>query len=126
MKLRIELPWPDKALSPNGRVHWARKAKAVAKHRGFAKLAAIAAIRSAKWPSGVREAYAKTRFIDPSTRRRDRDNHASMCKSYFDGLADAGVVANDCGFVHWPVTFEVGPVRCVVIEIEPVSEARRA
>ena len=26
--MRITLPWPDRALHPNSRVHWAQKAKA--------------------------------------------------------------------------------------------------
>lgn len=116
--LKIELPWPDKALSPNGRVHWARKAKAAAKHRSWARTAAMAAIRSQGWPKGVTSAVVRMRFVDPIQRRRDRDNHQAMAKNYLDGFADAGVIVNDAGFITHPATFEVGTVRGVVFEIE--------
>ncbi len=124
-KLRIELPWPAAVLSPNGRVHWARKSKAVAKHREWAYIAAIAAMRQCGWPKGVLAADIRTTFIDPTPRRRDRDNHQSMNKSYLDGFADAGVIANDSGFVTHPVEFIVGPKRGVRFDIT-IADKRAA
>lgn len=117
--LKIELPWPAQLLSPNGRPHWAKLAKAKADHRGWAWAAATSAIRSQGWPKRVEAAEIVTRFIDPAKRRRDRDNHQAMCKAYLDGFADAGVIVNDAGFIVHPAKFEVGPVRGVVFEITP-------
>jgi len=114
MRLKITLPWPDKLLSPNGRTHWAVKAKAVAKARADAKLAAIAAMRSVKWKT-VRRAISTATFYDPVTRRRDRDNHAAMLKFAHDGFADAGVIENDCGFTHEPVQFAKGERRVEIV-----------
>lgn len=116
--LTIELPWPDKRLSPNARTHWASKAKAVATARGNAKLAATAVIRMAGWKT-VNRAIATPIYYDPVVRRRDRDNHAAMLKSYYDGFADAGVIENDCGFTQEPVEFRKGPRR-VEIVVRPV------
>jgi crossover junction endodeoxyribonuclease RusA len=114
MRLQITLPWPSKLLSPNGRPHWAAKGKAVAAARGDAKLAAIAAMRSSKWKT-VRRAVVSPVFYDPVVRRRDRDNHAAMLKSYYDGFADAGVIENDCGFTHEPVQFAKGERRVEIV-----------
>jgi len=122
MQLKIELPWPDKKLSPNGRCHWRGKASAVSKHRDWARTAATAAMRAQGWQA-VEKAELRIRFVDPSKRRRDRDNHQAMCKSYLDGFADAGVIVDDSGFITHPATFEVGPVRGVVFEIVASKEA---
>jgi crossover junction endodeoxyribonuclease RusA len=124
MKLRIELPWPDKALSPNGRVHWARKAKAAKKQREWACVAATAAMRSARWPKGLRDALTRVTFVVTQDRKRDRDNFAAMLKSAWDGCAEAGVIENDCGFTHAPPQFVKGKAKGVVIEIEPIHHAR--
>lgn len=119
MKLTIELPWPDRALSPNARVHWRVKAKAVKAARASAKLAAYLAMRKAKWPKAVYdEAVTQIVFTQKIRRRIDRDNCLSSCKAYLDGLADAGVIKDDCGFTHKPIRIEQGPFRKIVIEIE--------
>ena len=110
--LEITLSWPDKALSPNGRVHWGRKHKATATARANAKLAARAKMRLANWKT-CQAATIHTTFIATDKRRRDRDNHQAMCKAYFDGFADAGVIANDCGFTQAPAVFVKGSARCV-------------
>ena len=41
--MNIELPYPDKALSPNSRCHWSQKAKAAKKARSDAFVIARAA-----------------------------------------------------------------------------------
>ena len=76
------------------------------------------AMRKQGWPENVERAEMWITFVDPTPRRRDRDNHQAMCKSYCDGFADAGVIVNDSGFIQNPVEFAVGPRRGVVFEIE--------
>jgi len=98
----IVLPWPDKALSPNSRVHWAQKAKAVKNARGFGRLAAMGAKYNAQTFAGYEgklhlwiDYYAKTRNYP------DADNCLSASKAYLDGIADA-LGINDRRFVHHP------------------------
>jgi Holliday junction resolvase RusA-like endonuclease len=103
--LKIVLPWPAKELSPNARCHWAAKHRQTSKTRGDAKIAAIKAIRDAGWKT-CELAKIEPVFYSPISRRRDGDNAVASCKSIFDGLADAGVIQNDCGFAVMAPRFE--------------------
>lgn len=81
------LPWPHKDLSPNGRVHWARKAKAAKAARYQAGLAAI----SAGWqgvalPAG--RVHLQIDFYPPTRRLPDDDNMLARFKPARDGIAD--------------------------------------
>jgi len=101
----ITLPLPARELSPNARVHWAKKSKITKKARRTAFVLATAAVIRALAPSCHTfphwkkakmqiKAYFKTRrFPDPT-------NFMASLKSYEDGIADAGVVENDRGL--WP------------------------
>jgi crossover junction endodeoxyribonuclease RusA len=82
----IDLPWPDKILSPNARVHWAPKAKA----SRAARETAWALVRQTyvHAPSWARVAVSYT-FCPPDKRRRDRDNLIASMKAATDGIADA-------------------------------------
>lgn len=110
----ITLPWPDKALSPNSRVHWGRKAAAVKAARAVAHLTAQA---NGIGPKSVEGYDGKLHlWIDyyPKTRNYpDADNCLSASKAYLDGIADA-LGVNDRRFVHHPFvkdeTFKGGKV----------------
>lgn len=119
-QLRIALPWPNAALSPNARPHWATKCKAAKKARNDANLAAIAAMRAVNWIT-VEGAMVRTTFYYKDARRRDRDNFQGRCKNYFDGFADAGVITNDAGFHHAPVEFVKGAEQFVLFVVEEVK-----
>lgn len=81
------LPFPEKALWPNGRAHWGAKARAVAKHRTRAYLAVLAG-GAPKAEPGSRVSITVT--VHPKTRHPiDRDNCVAALKSYIDGFADA-------------------------------------
>jgi len=81
------LPFPAKPLWPNGRAHWAEKARAVKSHRGWAKVAALAAGVKGL-PTGF--GYGIDITVYPKTANAiDRDNCVSAAKSYLDGIADA-------------------------------------
>lgn len=83
----IALPWPDKGLSPNARLHWAQHAKLVQKARSAAFWSARKACTQSV---PVDQPLPMTVvFCPPDNRRRDRDNCIAMCKAYMDGIADA-------------------------------------
>jgi crossover junction endodeoxyribonuclease RusA len=84
--MTITLPWPDKALSPNARVHWAVKAKAVKAARQAAGWATKAAGVKVEGEGFI---YLQITFNPPSKRRHDLDNCVARAKSLFDGIADA-------------------------------------
>lgn len=104
--LLVTLPLPPKELSPNARVHWAKKQKVVREYRRLAAISAAIAMRNTGAPHWERATVQAT-FYFRQRRRRDADNLTSWCKCYYDGLADAGVVANDSGFTHLPVRVEI-------------------
>jgi crossover junction endodeoxyribonuclease RusA len=120
--MRIELPWPASCLSPNARSHWRKVGEAKKSARTLAKFVALDAINRSNWPKNVTAAMTRITFIAKDERKRDGDNHLAMCKAYLDGLADAGVIANDCGFTHAPIKFVKGKDREVIIEIEQLTQ----
>ena len=82
----IDLPFPHKALWPNGRPHWATKSLETKKHRAWAHTATVAEVKGAV-PTSVKlkvTVYPKRTGPAP-----DRDNCIAACKAYFDGIADA-------------------------------------
>lgn len=100
---KILLPWPDKKLSPNARLHWATVAKAKKIYRELCFWQARA--------QGVTETYLETpiavhlTFYPPDKRGRDWDNMLASVKSGLDGVADALGVDDK----HWRLSFEVAP-----------------
>jgi crossover junction endodeoxyribonuclease RusA len=101
----IELPLPRRTLSPNARPHWRTKARAVKAYRTLAWALAVEALGGKRpgWP----RARARARFFFVDSRKRDGDNFLASLKSAFDGIADAGAVANDSGLAHEPPEFHV-------------------
>ena len=92
--MRIVLPWPDRRLSPNARIHWRAKAPVTAKARKDAAYLTYDAM-----PMGAREvrqhfagegpiSYQVT-FYPPDHRHRDDDSMIAMLKAARDGIADA-------------------------------------
>jgi crossover junction endodeoxyribonuclease RusA len=116
--MEISLPWPASCLSPNARSHWRKVGEAKKAARTLAKYVALDAINRNNWPKNVTAATTYITFVAKDDRKRDGDNHLAMLKAYLDGLADAGVIANDCGFTHSPVRFVKGEDRSVIIEVK--------
>lgn len=118
----VSLPFPDKALWPNGRAHWAAKSRAVAKHREWARLAALAA-GVKKADPGSRVSLAVT--VRPKTRHPiDADNASASLKSYVDGLADT-LGVNDRLFDLPTITFGEpvkGGLLNLTLTYRPLSE----
>ena len=92
--MRIVLPWPDKRLSPNARLHWKPKSAGVKKARWDAAYAALEAAGGAL--SEFRRTWAEQtripvrfRFYAPDRRARDDDKVIACMKAARDGIADA-------------------------------------
>ena len=86
--ITIELPWPDRVLLPNSRVHWAKKAKATKRARNDASYLALSnGVRTHDF-FGLDQLDVTLVFIPPDNRRRDTDGTVSSVKAYCDGIAD--------------------------------------
>lgn len=86
--LVIPLAWPSAHLSPNARVHWSKRAKAVREARRAAFLALrLAAPTLIKVPAG-HVVEIEFVFVPPNKRRFDDDGLASRMKATRDGIAD--------------------------------------
>lgn len=90
----IVLPWPDKRLSPNARLHWRPKAVVTAKARADAHLLALEAagyslgtIRTLL--AGDAPIPVHVTFYPPDRRHRDDDGMVASFKAARDGIADA-------------------------------------
>ena len=100
----FELPLPSPKLSPNARVHWGAKSKAVSRaRRDSAIVAASVKHPTCPWKSATLQ-YV---FTFRENRNRDEDNLISQCKAYQDGIADAGIVENDYQLTLLPIIVTV-------------------
>ena len=120
--ITIELPWPDKRLSPNARVHWREKAEATAIARQIGK---INALTSPTAPSNFmlfRDQNITYKFYPPTKRKRDDDNFKAMMKPYRDGVADAYNI-DDSRFHTQPAEWgEVVKGGKVVLRLEEMKD----
>jgi len=106
--LLIELPWPDRILSPNSRAHHMARAKVAREARARAKIETGMIYSHAADLLGFNSKGnlpLRLTFCFPDERKRDSDNLLTMCKPYRDGIADA-LGLDDRRF--WPVTLERG------------------
>lgn len=86
--MELVLPWPSAAMSPNGRVHWSTRAKAVKGARSLAWGATLeAGWNEQPLPDG--DLHLWWDFYPPTRRLPDDDNMLARCKAYRDGIADA-------------------------------------
>lgn len=113
----VQLPYPAKALWPNGRPHWAVKAAETKKHRAWAFMATKAALGTGVYvPTGERIPIRLTVSCKPRGVEPDKGNCVAAAKAFEDGIAEA-LGINDRLFDWQPVhfsgrnsnfTFEVG------------------
>jgi len=93
----IELPWPDKALTPHAKGGKWPKIRATKEARNLAWAVAMESPRIKTVPDAVI-------FVEywPKAFRGDVHNQHGRCKAYIDGIADA-MGCDDRGFrVHFP------------------------
>lgn len=81
------LPWPDKALSPNARGHWSKRAQAVKAARRLSFLTLRQALPTLRVPDAWLVDLEFV-FVPPDRRRYDDDGLAARMKSARDGIAD--------------------------------------
>lgn len=80
----IELPWPNKSLSPNARPHWATKARAVKVAKEVAYYLCRQKLpKPVPWPR-VRLEWA---FHPKTAHALDLDNCIASAKAYQDGIS---------------------------------------
>jgi len=125
MSITITLPWPDKALSPNGnkRSMWPR-VNAAAGYRKQAAWEWLIASRANGVGQGAKPCLTPPVVADITftyTRKRswDVDNHIAMLKPVWDGAKDAGVITDDNAdvFSIGTVTFVKGAERGVSVTL---------
>ncbi|MCE7031754.1 hypothetical protein LY625_03830 [Lysobacter sp. GX 14042] len=119
----LTLPWPDKALSPNARVHWSKRAEAAKSARAAARLLAMAERWSGEGlPEGRLHLWIT--FHRPARRKYDDDNLLARFKPMRDGLAEA-LGIDDARFVSHPfVSDEVRTGGEVVVRITGGSDGQ--
>ncbi len=84
--IMVRLPHPAKELRPNGRAHWAAKARAAKKARFVAKVMMNEALACHVEGPALR-VYRVRWFYKGSV--PDADNCLAACKAYLDGCCDA-------------------------------------
>lgn len=98
-QFRIELPLPPSECSPNARVHWGKKARAVREYReacGYLTVKQLGRRRAQGQITIDLDFYlAKPKLPDGLCRPRDPDNAISCCKAAVDSLRDSGLITND-------------------------------
>lgn len=89
----INVSWPPKQLSPNGRYHWAQVARCSKKARSEARLMMWAELQRRNLlvidPKKITKVGISYLFVPPDRRARDDDNLIRAMKPYRDGIAEA-------------------------------------
>jgi len=107
--LHVTIPIPPRSLSVNSRVHWAVRMKATKRCR----VDAWAAVQVAMHEQGVKGKWThcecRVVWYARCNRRRDKDNLLASLKATFDGLVDGGLLIDDAGITHLPLSIDVDP-----------------
>lgn len=124
-KMELTLPWPDRRLQGNARVHWRTRHHAAKLAKRLAwTLAYQAGWNKLQLPDGRITLHLT--FYPPDRRKRDDDNAIFGIKSYRDGLAMA-LGIDDHRFHSLPsMSDEVRKGGQVVVRIEPQAALERA
>lgn len=113
----IALPWPDKALNPNARLHWAGKYRANKRAKETAYWLTRDAI-GYRFPEPIGKISVRTQFFPPNKRRRDGDNCNSMMKGSYDGIAQALGVDDSRFVISYELMEEPGNKVLVFLSFE--------
>jgi hypothetical protein len=122
---------PAAEISPNARVHWTKRQRAVRLYRQAVYLAAVDFRNTLERQQSVRvepigRARLDFRFVFDLQRVRDPDNCIAMAKPAIDALVHAGLLAGDSaeqvtiGAVHLDVDPKLAPL--TEISIAEVGE----
>lgn len=94
--ITITMPIPPSCLNPNTKSHWGSKIAARSQQRSDASTYAGATFRG-PGPKWDRAKLTVRWFAKDDHRIPDIDNCIASIKGMIDGIADAGVLANDRG-----------------------------
>lgn len=97
--LTVCIPLPDRAVSQNSRSHYMVKANATKLQRGIARIQCVKALKGSAPPRWEKASVQIHAYFKTKT-HPDPANFIGSLKATFDGLEDAGVVANDKNL--WP------------------------
>ena len=120
--ITVNLPWPDKKLSPNARVHHFVLARAKSKAKSAANILAFLAYREIGRPHIIGPLDVSITFHPPDNRRRDIDNMLASNKAALDGVS-AAIGVDDS---RWGLSLSRGDVvkgGRVVVQIKPRAVA---
>lgn len=112
--MQVTLPWPNRNLHPNARVHWSKRARSA---RIAREQAGWEAVQAGFEPMDAAALAVTLTFTPPDRRPRDQDGMLSNCKSYLDGIADVLGVDDS----KWSISLRREPPRApgaVRIQIE--------
>ena len=92
--IEIRLPWPDRRLSPNERVHWAVKNRVTQQAKMLARAMTLEQLHFNKWQCPSRPMIVT--YLHPPRYNSDIDNLHAMLKSSFDGICQALQIDDRC------------------------------
>lgn len=108
----VALPWPPSELSPNSRIHWARKAKFA---KGYKKVCWALAKQAGLRVDREGPVHVWLVFIPPDRRHRDHDNMIASVKYALDGVALALGIDDKRFVLHSSVAAEIGGMVRVMV-----------
>ena len=103
-RVRVELPWPPKELSPNARLHWAALARA---KRDYRHACLVLAKKQGVMPLRADALDVSFTFHAPTRRAYDLDNALARMKAGVDALAHLLQVDDS----RWAMRIERGEPR---------------
>jgi len=123
---------PDRALSPNARVHWAVRSRASADYKGLVFFHAMNQLNNEdavrlvrKERIAMKRALLDLTFVFKQKRRRDRDNFISMFKPGLDAIRQLGLIEDDSSehLLIGSVAIEVDAARAplTIIELKEIG-----
>lgn len=118
--MKVELPWPDRILSPNARAHYMKVAQAKSAYSATCFWLTKATIRD---PIEDRR-HLRITFHPPDRKRRDLDNMLASIKYGLDGFS-RGLGVDD---FEWSLTITRGqPAKpgAVIIEVTHGPDRQR-
>lgn len=91
----LDLPWPEKTLSPNAAVHFRTRAQAILRNKLACRQSVLEQLQHPEISQAVREIvqakapiWVGLLYSAPDRRKRDLDNLIARCKSSLDAVAD--------------------------------------
>ena len=108
------LPWPPKELSPNARIHWAKKAKITKAYRNMARVLTMQAGIVAPAEGRI---LLVLEFVPPNRRHRDDDGCLASFKAGRDGIADALGIDDKRFVTQFSLSADVVKGGCVLVRV---------